>query len=282
MVSLIRYALFREADVDGSGEVTFDEFQIVVRKKLNLAPAEMPEARLRALCCALDADNSNAIRVDELAKLLKRYAPPQNSKPKFGGKGSVRGQAFDAFQAPLQARGTALASPSTAAMRAELEAAQVELPEVAALLQLSKLFGGRLEEFRHRIGSSRGRDTHATSKANSWYQLFARVDVDGSTAARLEARPLARAAPLISHEFELSPNVDTTLTPLSPLQAASSRSRSCRTPHAPSCASARPSLARVSSRRSGAFSTRTIRMRCRCLLLRVADRLIASRGSLIA
>jgi hypothetical protein len=43
MVSLIRYALFREADVDGSGEVTFDEFQIVVRKKLNLAPAEMPK-----------------------------------------------------------------------------------------------------------------------------------------------------------------------------------------------------------------------------------------------
>ena len=121
MVSLIRYALFREADVDGSGEVTFDEFQIVVRKKLNLAPAEMSEARLRALWCALDADDSNAIRVDELAKLLKRYAPPQNSKPKFGGKGSVRGQAFDAFQAPLQARGTALASPSTAAMRAELE-----------------------------------------------------------------------------------------------------------------------------------------------------------------
>ena len=211
MVSLIRYALFREADVDGRGEVTFDEFQIVVRKKLNLAPAEMSEARLRALWCALDADDSNAIRVDELAKLLKRYAPPQNSKPKFGGKGSVRGQAFDAFQAPLQARGTALASPSTAAMRAELEAAQVELPEVAALLQLSKLFGGRLEEFRHRIGSSRGRDTHATSKANSWYQLFARVDVDGSTAARLETRPLARAAPLISHEFELSPNVDTSL-----------------------------------------------------------------------
>jgi hypothetical protein len=72
MVSLIRYALFREADVDGSGEVTFDEFQIVVRKKLNLAPAEMPEARLRALWCALDADNSNAIRVDELAKLDAR------------------------------------------------------------------------------------------------------------------------------------------------------------------------------------------------------------------
>ena len=224
MVSLIRYALFREADVDGSGEVTFDEFQLVVRKKLNLAPAEMPGARLRALWCALDADDSNAIRVDELAKLLKRYAPPQNSKPKFGGKGSVRGQAFDAFQAPLQARGTALASPSTAAMRAELEAAQVELPEAAALLQLSRLFGGRLEEFCHRIGSSRGRDTHATTKANPgyrdthattkanpWYQLFARVDVDGSTAARLEARPLARAAPLISHEFELSPNVDTSL-----------------------------------------------------------------------
>jgi hypothetical protein len=37
------------------------------------------------------------------------------------------------------------------------------------------------------------------------------VDVDGSTAARLEARPLARAAPLISHDFELSPNVDTSL-----------------------------------------------------------------------
>jgi hypothetical protein len=211
MVSLIRYALFREADVDGSGEVTFDEFQLVVRKKLNHATAEMPGARLRALWCALDADDSNAIRVDEFAKLLKRYAPPQNSKPKFGGKGSVRGQAFDAFQAPLQARGTALASPSTAAMRAELEAAQVELPEAAALVQLSRLFGGRLEEFCHRIGSSRGRDTHATTKANPWYQLFARVDVDGSTAARLEARPLARAAPLISHDFELSPKVDTPL-----------------------------------------------------------------------
>ena len=45
MVSLIRYAFFREADVDGSGEVTFDEFQLVVRKKLNLAPACLPDCR---------------------------------------------------------------------------------------------------------------------------------------------------------------------------------------------------------------------------------------------
>ena len=48
--------------------------------------------------CALDADDSNAILLDELAKFLKRYTPPKRDKPHFGGKGFAKGGAFGAFQ----------------------------------------------------------------------------------------------------------------------------------------------------------------------------------------
>lgn len=170
------YALFKEVDKDGSGEVTFDEFQIVGRQKVGLSKSEVSANGMKALWCALDVDDSNSIRFDELTNFFKRYTPPKRTKAKFGGQAFHKGQAFGQFMRT----GEALASQPTAEMRAELEAAGFALPSEEQLKVLCKTFNKRLEEARHRIGGTKVRDLSATKDALSWHQLFAEVDVDGS------------------------------------------------------------------------------------------------------
>ena len=65
------FSLFQEIDLDSSGYVTFDELTLVVRRKLQLSSAQLSDERLRALWCRLDADESNSIMPDEMAKFLK-------------------------------------------------------------------------------------------------------------------------------------------------------------------------------------------------------------------
>jgi Ca2+-binding EF-hand superfamily protein len=169
--------LFQEMDKDGSGEITFDEFQMVARQKLGLSKSELTANGIKALWCALDQDDSNALRFDELARFLKRYNPPKKTKPKFGGQAFHKGQAFGAFLR----RGAALEVIPTRDMRAELEAASIALPSEEELLALSKVYNKQLEDSRHRIGGSRTRDLAATKESLSWFQLFAEMDVDGSS-----------------------------------------------------------------------------------------------------
>jgi hypothetical protein len=62
---------FNEIDVDHNGAITFDEFRRVVRAKLKFGQDELPPRQLKALWVALDVDDSDAIRVDEMMLFLK-------------------------------------------------------------------------------------------------------------------------------------------------------------------------------------------------------------------
>lgn len=168
------YSLFKEADKDGSGAITYDELYHVVRKKLELNRNQLSSERIKALWCVLDADSSGSIYFDELARFLRRYTPPKKTKPKFGGQfQSVRGQAFGA----IIRRGTALAVTPTSEMRAGLEEVAVELPDEEAIVALSSIFNKRLEDFHY----TRSRETTANGREpTSWYNLFREADEDDS------------------------------------------------------------------------------------------------------
>ena len=63
--------LFNEVDEDHSGSITFDELKRVARTKIGLKPAQMSDQELGALWCALDVDDSNSIKIDEMFQFLR-------------------------------------------------------------------------------------------------------------------------------------------------------------------------------------------------------------------
>jgi len=65
------FNLFKEVDEDGSGFLTFDEFRKVVREKLHVRKSVLLEDELKAIWCALDADDSNQVQIDEFTRFLR-------------------------------------------------------------------------------------------------------------------------------------------------------------------------------------------------------------------
>ena len=65
------YNLFAELDKDGDGMITFDELVQVTRSKLGKGETSMPVNTIKALWCALDADDSNRVHLEELGHFLK-------------------------------------------------------------------------------------------------------------------------------------------------------------------------------------------------------------------
>jgi hypothetical protein len=65
-LSTPRFNLFSEVDRDSSGFVTFDEFEDVIRHLLKKGPSVLSATALKALWCALDADDSNELHKDEV------------------------------------------------------------------------------------------------------------------------------------------------------------------------------------------------------------------------
>jgi len=65
------YNLFREIDEDGSGFVTYDELEVVCRRKLGFTKEDLSTKDLKALWCVLDADDSDAIHLDEMSAFLR-------------------------------------------------------------------------------------------------------------------------------------------------------------------------------------------------------------------
>ena len=143
--------------------VTFDELTDVVRRKLHKGPSKMSDSALKALWCALDTDDSNAIQKDEMAAFLKRGAPAvhKSEKPKPVAKEYTSANLVGAME--RHGMGSAIASTPTKEMRKELEAAGVALPNEAQLTTLSQKMNEWLDHLRH----SEGRE-HAVT----WFNLF--------------------------------------------------------------------------------------------------------------
>ena len=64
------FRLFKHMDDDGSGKVSFAEFEDLVRNELLLGGAELPEPSLKAVWVALDDDGSGFITVKEFGVFM--------------------------------------------------------------------------------------------------------------------------------------------------------------------------------------------------------------------
>ena len=72
--------LFKEVDVDGSGTVTYNELNDVVRIKLKKSRRVLSDSELQAVWCALDVDGSNTLTTDEMANFFRRGMGAKGSK----------------------------------------------------------------------------------------------------------------------------------------------------------------------------------------------------------
>ena len=165
-------SLVKEMDVDGSGFMTFDELQKVVRWKLDIRSSRVPDITLKSLWCALDVDNSNQCTRDEVAaffKLAERDRPGlKRQSTSFVSRGAKdTDKAHDQELAQLN---RAVDSQSTVEMRKELEQDGVSIPDAPALLALSHKFTAWISEYRY----NERKETH------SWSNLFKELDKDGS------------------------------------------------------------------------------------------------------
>ena len=69
----------------GSGTITYDELTDVVRHKLRVSASVLSENDVKALWCALDADDSNQLTMSEFGGFLKLGDKPQLKKLKSWG-----------------------------------------------------------------------------------------------------------------------------------------------------------------------------------------------------
>ncbi len=148
------FNLFKEVDDDGSGFITFDEFEDVIRHKLKQPKKTISDARIKALWCALDADDSNQIMPQEMGKWLKRGAIEKKAKVAVLKKKELGSSTELAMS-------RALGVTPTSELRAKLEAEGVAPLTKDDLLALSKSFNEKLEQSAY----NKNKHTH------SWFNL---------------------------------------------------------------------------------------------------------------
>ena len=165
----------------GSGYITYDEFRSVSLVKLKL---KMSESEVRALWCALDADDSNQLQKNEMGAFL-RLAPTDTN----AGLDAINAVAYLEAQ---KAAAEAAAAPDTARidyaiptheMRTALADESVELPSGEALTELSRVYNENLERVRRM----------ANKAGFSWFSLFQELDEDGACQHHTPAHCTAAA-----------------------------------------------------------------------------------------
>ena len=132
-----------------SGYITYDELHTIIRQHLLKKPKVFPDSTIKALWCALDADDSNAIQKDEMASFFKLGAPAVHKLDARQLNLSKEHSSVNLVgYLERHGMGNAIASTPTKEMLKELEAAGVALPTDEELTELSKKLNIWLNEKR--------------------------------------------------------------------------------------------------------------------------------------
>ena len=66
------FQLFNHMDGDGTGRITYSEFEGVVRKELQFSPKELPSGALATVWAALDTDSTGFVGAGEFGAFMRR------------------------------------------------------------------------------------------------------------------------------------------------------------------------------------------------------------------
>ena len=201
------FNLFSQVDLDGSGQISFDELITCVRRDLRKGPNVISHQQLKVLWCALDSSGDNLLDKDEAAGFFKlgatkpskgvapigkkdKAAPAAKSKKdvKKGGEptrtespaknstihdGEYHPDSQQHLVSSIERHNmnVALECTPTAEMKKDLEMSGDDLLDDAMLTAWAIKLTEWIEEYRF---------DQKLPPSHSWYQLFKEVDNDSS------------------------------------------------------------------------------------------------------
>jgi len=147
------FNVFTHIDEDGSGKIAFNEFADLLRNKLQVSKAKLPQAKLESAWAALDRDRSGFVVAQEFGDFMGRGAP----------KGGLTWK--ERLQQQQDEKGKAAREEAE-----EYGGKTVVLGEAASpeeMVELSKKFNDAMRKVN-------------PDDPRLWYKMFMHVDDDGS------------------------------------------------------------------------------------------------------
>ena len=147
------YRLFQHMDHDGSGKITYNELEDMVRNELKLKPADLNDKVLKSVWKALDSDVSGYIEAGEFGRFMRRGEATVGEET---WKSRLRAQRHEEAQASLVVR-----HKDKRAMEGVAPASKQDVDALSLCLnrRLATVFPGG---------------------TGNWFKLYVHVDLDRS------------------------------------------------------------------------------------------------------
>ena len=193
------FKLFQEYDTDGSGLLSFREFQHLLRDGIRVTPTELPDDELQSVWQAIDADHSGHVTVGELGKFMKlgvdeiaRNHPPPSwrERNQKAARAAAEQVADETYVLTGKDISQGKRSDPLSLYQLEKLMHQVRMGKVLTTEDLERLKAG---ERRHSGGASESEQVALSARIHarmaylepdplkrSWFAFFRQIDVDGS------------------------------------------------------------------------------------------------------
>ena len=173
--------LFRRVDEDSSGLISYGEFTALIRSELGLPEAQVPKRAVKQVWIALDADRSGHIDAGEFGHFMRlgeihRKTGADGGGSEAGGEGGWRTRLTmkNKEKAERQRQEKARLFHRDIAE----EVMRGEPADEAEIVRLANLLMGRITELAEAMSTSNSLSDAPMHK--TWFDLFKRVDTDGS------------------------------------------------------------------------------------------------------
>ena len=171
------FKLFNTTDDDGSGQISYVEFEAMVREELTLSLNDLPERKLMSIWLALDEDNSGLITAGELGAFVRLgEGATHTPTSQAGEQGAPTLKFVDvAWRARVlkekQRQANKVRRELGRLLHQDIKSTMEGVPRATAaeLQALSVSFNRKMHALQEKEGGS-----------FSWFKLFRRMDEDGS------------------------------------------------------------------------------------------------------